>query len=218
MDEGIDLLAEMAATVDLDIAKARKRLAMLRGENDTQEERQSAPVATRIVRFPSEFSCGLLYVRGISSVDYRHWQYLSNARGAREIPLEKALRLDLRGDTQGAEFLSELEPDDLQALFLYEVDNSILGRLGHLTGLQELYLSNTAINDSSLKHLNCLTNLHRLYIYHTEISDAGLPSLFPMKWLKWLTLSGTLVTDEGIKGLKEAMPDCKVITFKWRYD
>ena len=139
--------------------------------------------------------------------------------GAREIPLGKALRLDLRGESSlGAECLSILGPDDLQALFLYEVENSILEGLGRLTGLQELYLSNTSITDSSLNHLNCLTNLHRLYIYHTDITDAGLPSLFSMKWLRWLTLSGTKVTEDGLRELKQALPDCKVITFKWRYN
>lgn len=217
--DGIDLLAEMAATVDLDIAKARKRLSMLRGEPEAPDERPTPPLATRIVRFPSDYSCGVLYLRGINSVDYRDWQQLSAARGAREIPLDKALRLDLKGDGgAGLSFLEQLGPDDLQALFLYDIGDEALSRLCNLQGLKELYLSNTTVSDAGLQHLSCLTGLHRLYIYHTDITDAGLPHLAEMKGLKWLTFSGTKVTEEGLSGLRQTLPGCKVITFKWRYD
>lgn len=216
--DGIDLLAEMAATVDLDLAKARKRLAMLKGEPEPSEERQSPPLETRLVRFPSDQSYGTLYLRPHKSVDYRDWQKLGAARGAREIPLDKALRLDVRGDG-GFElsFLEALNADDLQALFLYEVSDDALLRLSKLTGLQELYLSNTTVSDEGLKQLTCLNGLRRLYLYHTDITDRGLINLLPLRDLKWLTLSGTKVTEAGLTVLRKALPGCKVVTFKWRY-
>lgn len=219
LSDGIDLLAEMAATVDLDLAKARKRLALLRGEPEPAEERQAPQLETRLVRFPSDQSYGTLYLRPIKSVDYRDWQKLGSARGAREIPLDMALRLDVRGDgSAGLAFLESLGKNDLQALFLYEVSDEALERLCKLSGLQELYLSNTAVSDAGLKHLACLTGLRRLYLYHTEITDNGLVNLLPIKGLKWLTFSGTKVTEAGLSGLRTAMPGCKVVTFKWRYD
>lgn len=217
--DGIDLLAEMAATVDLDIAKAKKRLALLNGEQEAPEERPSPPLETRIIRFPAENSCGALYLRAINSADYRDWQKLGSAKGPREIPLDKALRLDLRGDSQGGiTFLEQLQPDDLQALFLYDVDDDALAQIGHLTGLQELYLSNTTITDAGLGNLARLTSLQRLYLYHTEITDKGLANLYPLTWLRWLTFSGTKVTEKGLGKLRTALPACKVITFKWRYE
>lgn len=219
LSDGIDLLAEMAATVDLDLAKARKRLALLRGEPEPLEERSTPPLETRLVRFPSDQSYGALYLRPIKSVDYRDWQKLGAARGAREVPLEMALRLDVRGDgTAGLAFLESLGSSDLQALFLYEVGDEALERLCKLSGLQELYLSNTAVSDKGLKHLACLTGLRRLYLYHSEITDAGLVNLLPLKNLKWLTFSGTKVTEAGLTALRKAMPGCKVVTFKWRYE
>lgn len=219
LSDGIDLLAEMAATVDLDLAKARKRLALLRGEPEPAEERQAPQLETRLVRFPSDQSYGTLYLRPIKSVDYRDWQKLGSARGAREIPLKMALRLDVRGDgPAGLAFLESLGKNDLQALFLYEVGNEALERLCRLSGLQELYLSNTAVSDGGLKHLACLTGLRRLYLYHTEITDSGLVNLLPLKGLKWLTFSGTKVTEAGLAALRASMPGCKVVTFKWRYD
>jgi hypothetical protein len=217
--DGIDLLAEMAATVDLDIAKARKRLALLRGEKEPKEERRTPPLENRIVRFPSKKSCGTLYIRAVNSADYRDWQKLGAAKGTREVPLDKALRLDLRGDGEGGmAFLEQLQPVDLQALFLYDVGDEALARICHLTGLQELYLSNTTVSDKGLNKLIFLTNLKRLYLYHTEITDNGLPNLYPLTWLRWLTFSGTKVTEKGLGALKTALPDCKVITFKWRYE
>lgn len=217
--DGIDLLAEMAATVDLDIAKARKRLALLRGDAEPAEERATPPLEIRVVRFPARKSCGTLYLRNSTSVDYRDWQKLGAAKGTREVPVSKALRLDLRGNGSGdVAFLETLRPDDLQALFLYDVADEALERIRHLTGLQELYLSNTTVTDDGLQHLACLTSLKRLYLYHTAISDEGLPNLYPLSWLRWLTFSGTLVTEKGVGELRKALPECKVISFKWRYE
>lgn len=217
--DGIDLLAEMAATVDLDIAKARKRLALLQGVPEPVEERGVPPLESRVVRFPARKSCGTLYIRPVSSADYRDWQQLGAAKGVREVPLDKALRLDLRGNSVGEiAFLESLKPDDLQALFLYDVGDEALSRICRLTDLQELYLSNTGVTDSGLTHLHCLTRLQRLYLYHTGITDAGLPNLYPLTWLRWITFSGTGVTEQGLGELRANLPECKVITFKWRYE
>lgn len=217
--DGIDLLAEMAATVDLDIAKARKRLALLQGEPEPVEERTVPALESRVVRFPARKSCGTLYIRSGRSADYRDWQKLGAAKGVREVPLDKALRLDLRGNSGGdVAFLENLKPDDLQALFLYDVGDEALSRICRLTGLQELYLSNTGVTDGGLTHLHCLTGLQRLYLYHTDITDAGLPNLYPLTWLRWITFSGTRVTEQGLGELRANLPECKVITFKWRYE
>lgn len=217
--EGIDLLAEMAATVDLDIAKARKRLSLLRGEPDPQEERQTPPLETRVVRFPTDINCGTLYVRTLNSVDYRDWQKLGIAKGIREVPVDKGLRLDLRGDgAAGFSFLDLIQPEDLQALFLYDVGDEALEKICHLSGLHELYLSNTTITDEGLRHLTSLTSLKRLYLYHTEITDNGISYLQQLTWLRWITFSGTRVSERGLAVLRETLPDCKVITFKWKYE
>jgi hypothetical protein len=216
--DGVDMLAEMAATVDLDIARAKKRLAILMGVPEPVEEKHSPQLETRIIRFPAE-SCGTLYIRNASSADYRDWQRLGIAKGAKEIPLDKGLRLDLRGDSEtGFGFIKALQPDDLQALFLYEIGDFHLKKICLLTGLHELYLSNTTVTDQGLSQLGCLKNLRRLYIYHTEITDKGLLNLIQLKDLKWLTLSGTGITEQGLMMFKMAMPNCKVITFKWRYE
>jgi hypothetical protein len=217
--DGIDLLAEMTAAVDLNIAKTRRRLAVVRGDSGKVDGNNDAPFETRIIRFPSENSCGTLYERSKGSVDYRDWHRLGTARGLREVFLDKELRLDVKGKTGiDMSFLDALQADDLQALFLHDIDNSALVRLAHLTGLQELYLSNTSVSDKGLRLLSNMRGLKRISIYHTNISDTGLLYLAKISGLKWLTCSGTSITKEGLKLFRQALPGCKAVSFKWRYE
>lgn len=216
--DGINLMAEMAANVDLDIAKTRRRIAALQGSEAEMAENGTAPLETRLVRFPSDRSYGTLYERNVGSVDYRDWQRLGNARGVREVFLDKALRLDVKGNKQHEMcFLDDLLAEDLQALFLYDVNDEALDHLLHLSGLNELYLSNTTITDEGLRRLGFLRGLRRLYIYHTAISDQGLLSIASLKGLKWLTCSGTSITEEGLSSFRTALPSCKAVNFEWRH-
>lgn len=213
----IDLLAEMAATVDLDIVKARNRLADLVG--DGAPPVQTSPLQqTRRICFPTDTSCGVLYIRNRNSANYSDWQKFCAAKGCREIPAAKAVRLDVKDHPAARlSYLQHLQPNDLQSLFLYEVDDSFLDNIGHLTGLEELYLSDSTVNDDDLKKLARLKNLQRLYLYHTDITDAGLLYLYELKGLKGLTCSGNNITNEGLARLQKAIPGIKTINFGWRH-
>jgi hypothetical protein len=217
--DGVDLLAEMAAKVDLDIVKIRRRLSVLKGDDGDDSALGNAPFETRIIRFPADRSCGSLYIRDAGSLDYRDWQHIGNARGAKEVFLNKSVRLDLKaGNGSDFNFLANLLPDDLQALFLYNVDDSVLAAITHLTGIQELYLSDTTVSDQGLALLRPLKNLKRFSIYHTAIGDTGLLNLALVYGLKWLTCSGTAITEEGLNLFRHMLPGCKAVSFKWRYD
>lgn len=216
--DDVNLLAEMAATVDLDIAKTRRRLAVLQGNGDLSATANGLPFETRLIRFPADRSCGILYERSRGSVDYRDWQRLGNARGVREVFLDKAIRLDVQGNNKSEmRFIDGLQADDLQALFLYDIDDSALVHLAHLSGLKELYLSNTSVSDSGLRHLHALPGLRRLYIYHTAISDSGLMDLASLKGLRYLTCSGTNITEAGLYHFRLAAPGCTAVNFEWRH-
>ncbi len=218
MADGVDLLAEMAAAADLDIAKLRRRLAAARGDAGELPEADDITFETRIVRFPSGQNSGTLFIRKAISIDFRDWQRIGIARGAKEIFLDTSLRLDVKVavglDTN---FLKELQPNDLQALFLYNCDDDILANIVHLKGLQELYLSDTRISDQGLALLRPLVSLQRVSIYHTAISDKGIFNLVAIPRLKWLTCSGTNATEDGFNLFRRAMPGCKTVNFKWRY-
>jgi hypothetical protein len=215
--KGIDLLAEMAATVDLNIATARRRLATKEGDYDPYEGAEGS-TASRIIRFPLDANCGILYTRKRESVNYCDWQKLCIARGTRTIPAIVALRLDVRGDAGcSPRFLKELHPDDLQSLFLYAVNDVILGFCSHLRGLEEIFISDSLITDSGLVTLSLLSSIKRVYLYHTDITDAGLSHLYPLENLEQFTCSGTKITDAGLEQLQRAVPGIKTLDFPWRY-
>lgn len=216
--DGIDLLAEMAAAVDLDIARIRRRLTTVRGDATASSDTVNAPFETRIVRFPSDRVCGTLFIRKATSVDFRDWQRIGIARGAKEVFLDTSLRLDVKVENgMDTCFLNDLQPDDLQALFLYNCDDSIISCITHLTGLQELYFSDTRMSDQGLALLRPLKSLQRISLYHTAVGDEGIMNLALIRGLKWLTCSGTDVTEEGFNLFRRVMPGCKTVSFKWRY-
>lgn len=216
--DGVDLLAEMAAAVDRDIAGMRRRLSTLRGEANGADGGSGIPFETRIVRFPLECNCGTLFIRKVSSIDFRDWQRIGAARGTKEIFINTSLRLDVKAASgMDCSFLGELQPDDLQSLFLYNCDDAIMQHIVHLTGLQELYLSDSTVSDQGLALLRPLRSLQRISIYHTAIGDEGLLNLALIPGLKWLTCSGTSVTEDGLELFRNTMPGCKTVSFKWRY-
>jgi hypothetical protein len=218
LGDGVDLLAEMAAAADLDIVRIRRRLQTFRGETGDLAESDTATYETRIIRFPSDRNCGVLFARKVKSIDFRDWQRIGNARGTKEVFLDSSVRLDIKVEP-GADtsFLAELQPNDIQALYLYNCDDSILNGIVHLTGLQELYLSDTGITDQGLALLRPLKSLQRVSIYHTGIGDKGLLNLALVAGLKWLTCSGTAATEDGLNLFRRVMPGCKTVSFKWRY-
>lgn len=217
LSDGVDLLVDMAAAVDLDIARIRRRLSTVRGESAESGE-NTVPFETRIIRFPAGQNCGTLFIRKATSLDFRDWQRIGVARGAKEVFLDTSLRLDVKGDSGlDMSFLGEMQPNDLQALFLYGCDDTAIRHITHLTGLQELYLSDAEVTDQGLALLRPLPSLQRLSIYHTAIGDKGLLKLAKIPGLKWLTCSGTAATEDGLMKFRKAKPGCKTVNFKWRY-
>lgn len=216
--DGVDLLAEMAAAVDLDRARISRRLSTLRGDPGGAAGVKGVPIETRIIRFPLDQNCGMLFVRKAASLDVRDWQRIGIARGAKEVFLDTSLRLDVKAENgMDTSFLRELHPNDLQSLFLYNCDDTVISHIVHLTGLQELYFSDTRISDQGVALLRPLVSLQRLSIYHTAIGDEGILNLAHIPGLKWLTCSGTAVTEEGLSQFRGCAPGCKTVSFKWRY-
>ena len=214
---GTDLFAEMVAAADLNIARALARLARLQGER--AEDTVRNPVKERrAICFPVDDFRGTLYLRDLSSLNFSQWRKLGPAQGCLEIDADKAVRLDVKADaavklTQ----MQKLKPNDLQSLFLYEVGDSDLDSIVHLTGLEERYLSGPRLTDAALSGISSLTNLKRIYLYQTVITDRGLVHLSRLPALNGLTCSGNSITDEGLAVFQRAIPGVKTVSFPWRY-
>ena len=217
LTEGIDLLSEMAARVDMDIERARRQLAPLLGAIQGLPAQRSPKYGKRTIIFPSDVNCGMLYVRNAASVDFRDWRRIGAACGVRDLAGDFSVRLDVKGGgTSDHLFHEHLRPHDLQSLVLYNANDSILARLPNLTGLQELYLSDTQVSDHSLAMLKPLQSLRRVSLFRTTVGDEGLLILSQISGLKWLTCSGTRITEEGLNRFRGIMPGCRVVSFAWR--
>jgi hypothetical protein len=213
--QGIDLFGEMIAAAELNIARARKRLAALKGE------RAAAPVqpvkARREICFPCDGFSGTLYLRDRASINFSQWKKVGPAQGCLEVDADQAVRLDVKAEA-GVKIsqIRNLRADDLHSLFLYEFGDEDLESIMHLTGLEELYLSGTALTDAALERISTLKNLKRLYLYQTVITDDGLVHLSRLPGLKGLTCSGNSITDEGLAVFQKAIPGVKTVSFPWR--
>lgn len=210
--EGIDMLAEMAAKLDLEISRARRRLFELTGERPGNGEGMEV---ARLVIFPPDVLLGTLYVRSRGSDNYRDWDRFGDALGTVAVPSGKVLRLDAKEcKPVFLQFLEQLNPDDLQALFLYEADDAGLVCLKTLTGLEHLYLGGVGVTDAGLAHLKALTGLRKLYLYDTAITDQGIEALRELTLLRQLTVSDAKISEAGLEELRQGMPSCKIINLK----
>jgi hypothetical protein len=215
--QGTDLFAEMIAAADLNIARALSRLALLKGERSGDAGRGTAG-QRRAICFPADNFSGTLYLRDRSSLSFNRWKKVGPAKGCLEIDPEKAVRLDVKADSAvKLTQMRQFKPDDLQALFLYEVGDTDLDSIAHLTGLEELYLSGPRLTDAALSGISTLTNLKQIYLYQTVITDRGLMHLQRLPKLKGLTSSGNSITDEGLAVFKRTIPGMKTVSFPWRY-
>ncbi|MGH8006925.1 MAG: hypothetical protein ACREQ3_07940 [Candidatus Binatia bacterium] len=143
----------------------------------------------RSVRFPTDRSLGILWVREYSTEHYTFWESYGDARGTIIVPESKELRLNVSPQAS-----TDLSP--LAAL--------------HAEDLQYLQLSGTRIINAGLGYLRTLTGLRVLWLYDTRISDAGLVHLQGLTGLRVLNLRSTLVSPGGVDALQAALPQCEI--------
>ncbi|HUT47000.1 MAG TPA: hypothetical protein VMX36_11990 [Sedimentisphaerales bacterium] len=159
---------------------------------------------SRVIHFPPDRSMGMLYVLDANQVDtssYDDWVLLCEATGDVTVPADKVLKLSLNkkaGDDLSP--LSALAPDDLMILQCYdtEIVDDQLRHTAHLTGLQELDLSETNILGTGLKYLAKLDSLKKLWLANTHVGDDELSCLLDLPSLEGLGLRDTPTTDAGM--------------------
>jgi len=93
------------------------------------------------------------------------------------------------------------------------IDDDVLKRLGDLTSLQILHLSQTQITDSGFKHLSRLTSLKELDLDGTKVTDIALEQLNGLTHLENLYLDGRFVSDEGVNKLRIEHPEWHVTVY-----
>jgi hypothetical protein len=211
--EGVDLLAEMAKKIDMDIASIRIRMRGVSPDDEGNASGENNPrVLERLVCFPSDNPVGRLFYRKSCSESFLDWHYHGVARGQISIPAGSSVRLDVsEGRGNALSFLGNLGENDLQALFLHGSADSELCNLQGLTGLRELYLSGKGITDAGIYNLRGLKNLHRLYLYDTAITDNGAEAMKGLAALSFITFCGSGITENVMRKIKNFLPGCRII-------
>ena len=159
---------------------------------------------SRVIHFPPGRSIGMLYVLDwdrLETSSYNGWEPLCEAAGDVTVPAGKALRLDWsKRAGQDLSFLSALALDNLVMLDLegIEITDDQLRHVAHLTGLQELILSETNILGTGLKYLAKLDSLKKLWLSGTHVGDNELAYLSELPFLEGLGLRNTPTTDAGM--------------------
>jgi tetratricopeptide (TPR) repeat protein len=123
--------------------------------------------------------------------------------------------LDLTGTQVHDDSLVVLQHlPNLQSLKLKGTQISSLGfqSLTQIPTLVLLDASNTRVADDGLAQASLWKNLRYLSLNNTGITDAAVPQLTSIGTLKGLSLLNTKVTSEGAQKLKEALPDCLIVT------
>jgi hypothetical protein len=163
---------------------------------------------------------------------------LTDADLARLIAAHPLEVVELRAEKVGMETIAALAQS--QKLFILQIrespiDDGQFARLP-LERLEELRIDDTGVTPAGLKELSRAGRLYRLTIDGQQLDDATaevlsrLPRLRELELigalvtddhlarlraitaLEWVTLRRTAVTDDGIKSLKDALPNCEIIT------
>lgn len=85
-----------------------------------------------------------------------------------------------------------------------QVDNATdasMARIGQLTNLISLNLSNQPVTDAGLQNLQGLQNLETLFLNNLNLTDAGLANVQHLQKLKGLDLISTHITPAGLQNL-----------------
>ena len=102
----------------------------------------------------------------------------------------------------------------LQCLNLNQtrIGDTGLARISTMPDLRTLYLDGTRVTDAGLAEVARISTLEELSLLRDQVTDVGLTHLSNLKALRRLDVRTTQVTEPGIARLKQAIPDCKIVS------
>ena len=106
-----------------------------------------------VLRFPLEYSIGMLSVRSVGDLGDREWVDLAEARGEITVPDGLELRLVIDGR--------------------FDFDPNHMLSFGPETFAVLEWVSSSNITDSSIRHIRHLTGLKGLALWESHIGDDG---------------------------------------------
>lgn len=95
---------------------------------------------------------------------------------------------------------------------VHRLSDQGLSHLAELDRIESLAIYGGRITDAGLAFIQKLSRLERLDLQSTDLTDAGVDSIKGFHNLRTLNLQGTKVTTDGARRLREALPNCHVMT------
>jgi hypothetical protein len=162
----------------------------------------------RILNFPAKYSLGTLTIEEPDQNHALMRTEVLDAKGRVIVPAGCRVTLSAEGGLfKDPSVIKTLPPDGLDVLktakfsaaFMDESSwDKVLSFIGHLQGLEALYLTDLDVTDADIAHAGEVKGLQLLAIQHTEFKGAALKQLAALKNLKNLRLSENKIEVENL--------------------
>ena len=178
-------------------------------EQTNQNSGQDSPLQERTVTFPKEDSIGTLFVRDWHGTDDPFfsqgvWEEFGAAQGDITVPAGQKLGLQMKQDAKAnAIALANLNPNDLQALEVWHIDNEGMQPIAHLTGLKWFFVYESQLSDEGVERLSGCSSLEFIGLFDCGKLDTSFATLKQLPNLAEMELGDTELTPCAIRGLSE---------------
>lgn len=140
--------------------------------------REMTPPDARQLNFPEGVAVGRIAIRTWNDPG-SPWQYLDIARGEVKIPARMEIQLEIGENTQDLSFLKDFNETAIHTLVLKgpQATDETLKGAAVLRGLIALELNGTRVGAAGMEALSAVTGLQQIKITDSQINDADLQVL-----------------------------------------
>ena len=178
-------------------------------EQTNQNSAQDGLLPERTVTFPKEDSIGTLFVRDWHGTDDPFfsqgvWEEFGVAQGDVTVPAGQKLGVQMKAEAKANVLaLGNLNPNDLQALEVWDIDNEGIQTIAHLTALQWFFVYESQLSDEGVERLVGCSALEFLGMFDCGKLDTSFATLKQLPNLAEIELGDTELTPGAIQGLSE---------------
>ena len=162
----------------------------------------------RMVTFPKDRSIGTLFVRDWHTTDDPFfsqgvWEEFGSAQGDVTVPAGQKLGVQMNQNAkENVPALANLNPNDLQALEVWDIDNDSMQAIAHLTALQWLFVyESLQLGDEGVERLIGFSSLEFIGMFDCGKLDTSFATLKQLPNLAEIELGNTELTPCAIRGL-----------------
>ncbi len=111
-----------------------------------------------------------------------------------------------------ANYLKQLPRLETLSLRFSNFSAHSLRELSNFKSLTQLSFLGSHLTDAGVEHLGTLLTLESLELAGTDVTDNALNHLMKLSRLRYLGIQDTEVTDEGADLIRQALPECRILS------